>query len=948
MSTGLEDVSVRTSSQPEDDRYEYSDGVKTHTKAGTFKTSSRKRSLSSQSEADSDDASEHDAKASANTLNLARLLISLFAVVLLWCTSLRTVSAIVQAEIATPKFQVVYDEVEFLYNETRRVRQEYIDCVDQSLQLCNRTLIVEEAAERQRVREADAANVQLASRAETRRASCAVAHAQVLTSRDILQQQRAILGVFNDDYLPTCSEADKTRLQQVTADLGAQKAVTYQLIDGYSGRSKSTVGLLADQIGDRAAYDTEYLDNKTRISEGLAALRRAVTANFSASLGLHLKPLNISQMLACTSVSGAYGPCVDLPPGDAVRERLQDTQDTLVANYESAQEAFLLEAQRAAVYGDNAADMARSATQKLSDIAEWLDNEFPEYNGPAIEITGVSFNPAEFDLGGLTLDVDAIPTLTAPESLDTVAARAQAAVDKYQDNLRKATENLNTDGSSFQAKLDQLEVSGFEDYNPPQVDAHRIKEEHDNETDTFQKDATDSLSDIELEDEKGAAADKLRETNSSFSSLVRKARDMKWFTQEDYSSPDFDFDWLWSVIGTFTDTAFVIDIIYRLIYTVIIWRKFWGRSAMPVPPVDVQDKGDARDRGRMSPLSGLQGLAVIVTHPLVIGLVVCSFCLAGFYMAYSIYEPLFNAYYEGCVKTEVHVETGVRIETGLGTILAQNAYAISFNHASFDGNRDRLDGLDAYETALQAACTEAGVASARRQVDVSSQLQAIIDAHTRLVEEVALMRRCYDVCRLDTELEDLGIQPSFSQSLGMSSCADPGGPLIGAAEMCAPSAIASNASLENAVFNCANLPECDMHCDELANDDGKDVSGLRDVATGSACTAEWWAHAWVLKVVFVLIVYVFLNIFRALVIMGLCRLLWRQLNTGLFAFLGTAYRSGEATYRKKDLADAIAKMEGSFFVMGAAMVGLAIFSQVPWIVAMVHFIPKLTYDVLAR
>ena len=84
---------------------------------------------------------------------------------------------------------------------------------------------------------------------------------------------------------------------------------------------------------------------------------------------------------------------------------------------------------------------------------------------------------------------------------------------------------------------------------------------------------------------------------------------------------------------------------------------------------------------------------------------------------------------------------------------------------------------------------------------------------------------------------------------------------------------------------------------------------------------------------------VFLNIFRVLLLKGLTRMLWTQLNSGYFTFLGTCtydraddkgrpLPDGTATYVREDLADRLHNLTSSMRMWGALFLLLAIVTQV--------------------
>jgi len=232
-----------------------------------------------------------------------------------------------------------------------------------------------------------------------------------------------------------------------------------------------------------------------------------------------------------------------------------------------------------------------------------------------------------------------------------------------EESVSDAASNLNLQGGQLQLQLDALEPANpFDDYKPPEIDPAFIRDQHANSSDAFEDELADSIRGI-AEAEGEEADDRVRKTNSSATSWIRNARDLQWFTQAELFDPGFEWDWLSRAAKSLTDTLVWFDVAYRLLHSIIIIQRFWGRSSLPVAPVDVMKDRDARGRAQVT-LQGLQGVAAAVTSPPVLFVLGVVFALAAFLVSWTVYQPIFNAYYEGCVRTEVDVQTGIRYEVG--------------------------------------------------------------------------------------------------------------------------------------------------------------------------------------------------------------------------------------------------------------------------------------------
>jgi len=349
-------------------------------------------------------------------------------------------------------------------------------------------------------------------------------------------------------------------------------------------------------------------------------------------------------------------------------------------------------------------------------------------------------------------------------------------------------------------------------------------------------------------------------------------------------------------------------------------------------PVDVTTDRESKMRGK-NVLTGLQGIAMKLTSGPALGAVAGVFVVLTLTVIWRVYKPLFDAYHEGCVETTTDPVTGREVNAGSETVLSANAYAIAYNWAVGQGNRDRLAGFDAYEQTRTTNCNANFQLSQQVQTAQQAALNEAKARHAAVEVDVQLMRDCYDVPYVQAQFDALvpPLDVDFGALINDPACL----------------ADVANTTLVNALFNCENLPECELNCDSLADDEGNDNSLLKPTVHGACCTLEWWGHSFVLKISFAVVIYLCLNLFRVLAMMGLNRLLWESLNTGMFTFLGTTNIDGEAQHDEETLATRLGKMLGTFKLYGILLVLMACAAQAPWIIALVYVVPRVAYDVLA-
>ena len=355
----------------------------------------------------------------------------------------------------------------------------------------------------------------------------------------------------------------------------------------------------------------------------------------------------------------------------------------------------------------------------------------------------------------------------------------------------------------------------------------------------------------------------------------------------------------------------------------------------------------------------------------------------------SVYTPFYDEYVDGCTLRRVD-EYGVVRAHGNGTALARNAYAIAHNVAVHPGNSARIAGLERHDARRVDLCATHSTDSAQRQAEAQEELDQLVVAHANAQADIALMRRCYATAALDVSAsaaraidstrralaaagrgqlsrrwarerggaeaapsvaELTGWSPPRASQAELERLATAGQPLLDTTAVPAVpfgtlsaslgdvqcDASFENTTLHDGVHDCTVLRECDLPCDSLTSDDGKDSTNLNAFAIGAACTVEWFGHSLVLQVAFSVAIFCFLNVGRLLLVKGVIRVCWNMLNTGYFLFRATCNRDGQKTYHSDDLADRLDTMLGRIKTIGVALILAAICVQIPWIVAYVNY-----------
>lgn len=160
------------------------------------------------------------------------------------------------------------------------------------------------------------------------------------------------------------------------------------------------------------------------------------------------------------------------------------------------------------------------------------------------------------------------------------------------------------------------------------------------EPDSCAKVSLDAIDQAEASANRSGSFGSIFDTNVSASGLIQNARDNSWFSYKNLEDAGFSFEWIlgpFSAIFTFVS---MMDGIWRTIESINILRKFWGRSALSIAPIDVTTDTESSSRARTVLVSPIRAMAMIITHPLMLTAVSLSFVFIIGGVVFSIYKPV--------------------------------------------------------------------------------------------------------------------------------------------------------------------------------------------------------------------------------------------------------------------------------------------------------------------
>lgn len=555
------------------------------------------------------------------------------------------------------------------------------------------------------------------------------------------------------------------------------------------------------------------------------------------------------------------------------------------------------------------------------------------------------------------------------QELDDIQASVKDSVDAYEQQLQGAINAANGEAADLRAALDGVvpdpaQIAGFDDYNPPslaEADALEEANDHAEATDTFLNKSKAAL------DEIGAVIpDEPPDffTNTTYGDIDLATLN-PWVPPLDFLKPQTcnsdDCRWIGQDISSITDVISSVitwltsvDLVLRVLRWLSYLNKIWRRSSLQVEPVDMQIDSQARASGQQG-FSPMQKTAMLVTSPYLIFIGIFIGGIAAAYTANRMYQPIFEAYEEGCSNVCTTGADGLQYCDRQGSYFAKQAFVVAHSYVMRDGNSKRVEGINQYESKRMLNCDKYRQETLPRQVELEGNFSQFNSTHVKSGAVVDLMRKCYDPSLVDTPAgykdlnELLGISPPNNDcAFDLSDPAQ--------FEPLGDGVFGGRSSVE--VESCPILRRCCVTCSEFCElpdgycDEGYESQGDECIYNGqlrrgpgsanaAMCNAEYLVHAFVLRFFFSVFIFIMLNIGRFLTMAGLIRVMWRWMNTGLYTFLGNCDINGQVNVDEEKLSAKLESRLGRVVLMGTICIVIAMSSQAAWLFSLASYGQKM-------
>ena len=774
-----------------------------------------------------------------------RVILILYAVGLLWCTNLALVFyAVNDVALYRPTMFEVADVVYNAFEAVAKEKDSYDSCAAMDLKVCTDTYEIDHAAEQTRVSDIEGDN---RAKIDTNKGLRVAALQQINASMTILEGLVTTGALLLSDYQVNTSQNCPKLERWITGQLRASDAMN--LFDQFTANTTTLIASRAEQLEARRRYDEEYIANKTIEMQKLKEEFKEAVQNPDAAMATVQRELD--ELKACFMESGTFGNATCSSPEGSVVRNTQDTLDRFQTKFDDYETAFTTYFNDVTVAIDVVRDFLGYIDQINTNLRNLgLGTIAMSDPGPS----GTAAQPVFVSIGGVTItSVDPNGTLAFLGIVETALAQRR--------------QGLNQGAGEAAATSDDLLDEFWQDYAPPNISTDESKAAWEEE-----KKRQRALLDTILDE--FSTPDETKEDN--FGEPVRVEtllpespdeliNDTPLRAFDLFLYPESIFQSFALNIQQFVDLLIMFDVVFRVVHTLFIIRKYWLLSTIGKPP------GDARIHRVAGGKFGIhetfdQKVARLVTHPFV--LVGVAFIFVGLIAAtfWLVYEPLYNQYVDTCVKTS-RLEFIAGTNEGNGTMLYRNGLSIASNFAFANGDNIIQEDGSKLNARRDSDCRRESFDTTRDYNNDAALNYAILQDYANSLSLNEELRTCLDIGAIDSAFSTAFVAETTS----------------GVWEL-------EFENMTSAIYNCSKISPCEIGCAGPSND-----VVTRDVYTG-ACVAEWWIHGSLMGSVMTVVMFVLINIARIELVNATVKAWWRLLAPAEFSYYGSCERDGTLIY----------------------------------------------------
>lgn len=720
----------------------------------------------------------------------------------------------------------------------------YDACAATNLAVCTSTYESDHRQEQDRVAAIEASNrAKLETNKLLRIAALQQINASMSELERLVNTGTIILSDFQVNISQNCPKIERW----VSGQLKASDAMN--LFDQFTANTTNLMLSRAEQLERRRQYDEEYIRNKTLEMAVLKSEFKAAMENPDAAMNQVQNKMD--EMRACFTDSGTYRNSTCTSPQGSITRNTQETLNRFQERFDEYQTEFL------GYFNETRRSI--DIVRRFLSFIDGVNTNLRSIGLPTISMSDPGpaedqASPVFGSLAGVRIEgVDPNGTLAFLGIFETL--------------LTQRRQGLGAEAVEAAQTSDELLDEFWSDYAPPnitteaQIAAWEEEKQRQRELMDLLLDEY-STPDETKEDEFGEPVRVGTILPTSSDELIN---DTPLRAFDLFLYPSSIFQSFAVNINKLIDYLLLFDVIFRVIHTLFIIRKYWLLSSIGKPP------GDARIHSVAGGKFGIhetfdQKIARWVTHPFV--LVLVGFIFVGLIAVtfWLVYEPLYNQYVETCIGTS-RLAFIAGTNTGNGTMIYRNGFSLASNFAFSEGDSIIQEKGSRLNARRDGDCRSESFESTRDFNNDAALNFAVLQDYLRSRSLNEELRTCLDVAAIDSA-QGTDFVTETSSGVWEEDFEE----------------------MTSAIYNCSKIEPCEIKCAGPSN-----AVVTREVYT-AACVAEWWIHGSLMGCVMVVVMFVLINIARIEFVNATVKAWWRYLAPSEFSYYGSCEEDGTLIY----------------------------------------------------
>ena len=885
---------------------------------------------------------------------LSRILACLFAIILLWLTSLRVVVHFITSIVQVPSYTTVEKECKISWDIIEDQNTKYKSCAIDETSQCFQYLYKKENDIIDNINNSILNNEIVYNKMKNISNECDI---RKLYYIDIINTYLDASVLHLVEYNNGSDFHDnKYKLQSILKNVNNDvKANLFTKTMKTLDSSIIEMSNIGEHVHNLGQYNEDYVRNKS------VQFPQDLSANVNLMTKQEIQQMT-SELNIITNKLKSITNCI---------QSLEDDQCVLgtsvLSVYESIHEAILADVTFLKKFLDDFIDEIAYAYGHISELYNILEDaksfydtiqKLPGILQSPLSGTGINIcridgsnwcNVLPFDYNSIEMHVpikdnfvvlnNPIDSTALKEILqpiaDTITDTATSVETFFEDSLEDFTDSINEVLSTGESFFD------LSDYNPPTYNISKVvhlQKKKDMETKIILKNGL-------LHDQLYANA--LQEDLSQyeqFNSSIFFNMNYNGMNYSTYDTKLKDPSWTWlpsmdiSLFGDCFDSIngilYLCDTLYRIISTLHTVLKHWKGSEIPLPSVD-HSQAKSRSTYMHELLNDFYKFLPTLCYATLFLFIFVMLALAmGMF-----YWPMYMQYKSACIDGSES-----------SSYFSSTLRSMASNYAVSNGDAIIQDNLIKYNEELSNFC--AVYENDGRFIDHQMMFQETQHVYQRCSEDLNFMSRVINMTRMNNVIWNHNSCGSITEGSMLNDvCSWYSGMLEG------PLGYTNYTSIENlnlpgkyqdVSFDCQSLPTCEISC-----------NGVHDPFVESAslhcsCMTEWKLHASIMSIFLCLFVFVSINISRYLIVNGIFTVFWRSLQPHQIQFIGTLEANGNLLFDKTkqqcnsdtnlNLKASIRRAIWIFLCRGYLMLFLSIVVTIPWFILLSDTQDTLQYD----